>query len=708
MGSCVSSGDKVVVDLTAAGPARPDRSLKRVVERTAMSVVPLPTAAPREVDAWSAFAAALAQSHRGELRAWAQLAAARQRFSDEGELRGAMLASAALMMCGQLDGNYRGYETGLADLAPLRNGAAGLVRRDDELLGLTGLLLGLLFYQPNDAYLDTCVERMLALLDGGVDVNLLLAACRALLYYVEPREKRELGQRLHALVETHADDPAQQPYRRAQWLAFWRCCARYAKQPHETERADAELRALAARHRMLDIEFMMAIYEVDAALPARDVARAQAALERAQALAQPARLRDALLVEFSQARLARMRGEADSALLHAARARKIAQELQAPPPMQAVYIVGEAQSRLLCEDFEVARSLMQQAVPLVPAGYAREIAEMIDGITAFQAARSGAPDGLARLSALWKGLRERQFYDSFEGYPEFGARLCVLALQHGIETEFVASMIEKCGLAPPEDAPESWPWPLRIHALGGFSVQRRGEVLGVEGKSQKKPLALLQAVLAHRATREGRGVPVDTLVAELWPDEGAADPKSSFEVTLSRLRKWLGVEGALRLVDGRLSLNARLAWCDLAAFEQVQEQLQLHLVPHADAAPLPALAQRLTQLYRGKLFGDAPLEAWGVGPRERLSLQFARAITDYGQHLETRLAWADALRVYEQGLAQDLLSEPIYRALMRCHLALEQRTEARRVFLRCQEQLRASLQLPPSRETQELAARIGA
>ncbi|MDE2367933.1 MAG: bacterial transcriptional activator domain-containing protein [Burkholderiales bacterium] len=669
---------------------------------------PSPGAAASAPEVWSGYASALVESHRGDLQAWPHLMAARQRFADDGDRRGCMLASAALMVCGQLDGNYRAFDAGLADLAPLREGAAGHVDRDEELLLLTGWLLGLLLYQPDDPHLDRCVERMLALLDGGVEVNLLLAACRALLYYVEPREKRELGLRLHALVETHAADPLLTPYRRAQWLMFWQRCALYAKQPRESERALEELRELAARHGLRQVDFMLAFHEVDAALPGGDVARAQAALERAEVHAQPARLRDSLLLEVAKSRLARMKGEVDTALLHATRARKIAQELRSPPPMLAVYIVSEAQSRLLAEDFDGARALMQQAQPLVPAGYAREIGEMIDGIAAYQAVRHGAADGLALLTRLWTGLRERQFYDCFEGYPEFSARLCVMALQHGLETEFVCSMIDKCGLAPPADAPENWPWPLRIHALGGFSVQRHGRVLGTEGKAQKKPLALLQAVIAHRATREGQGVPVPTLVDELWPDVEASDPKSSFEVTLSRLRKWLGVDGALRLVDGRLLLNARLVWCDVAAFERTQEALQRHLVPHADAAPLAALARQLGGLYRGKLFGDVAVERWAVGARERLALQFSRAVTDYGQHLETQRAWADALRLYERGLAQDMLAEPIYRALMRCHLALEQPAQARRVFLRCQEVLRASLQLPPSRQTLELATRIGA
>ncbi len=672
-----------------------------------MTVIPLHSAEARDPEVWSAFASALAESHHGSIQAWPRLMTVRQRFCDESDLRGTMLTSAALMVCGQLDGNYRAFEAGLADLAPLRNGAAGFPDRDDELLLLSGWLLGLLLYQPNDPYLDTCVDRMLVLLDTGVDVNLLMAACRVLLYYVEPREKRELGQRVHALVESHAANPGLTPYRRAQWLLFWRRCARYAKQPRETERADEELLGLAQRHGLVEVDFLRAIYEVDAALPSGDVHRAQAALLRAEDLALPARLRDALLLEFSKSRLARMQGAADTALLHATRARKIAQELQSPPPMQAVYIVSEAQSRLLAEDFDGASALMHQALPLVPAGYAREIGEMIDGIAAYQAVSTGAPDGLARLTGLWKSLRERQFYDCYEGYPEFGARLCVMALQHGIETDFVTSMIDKCGLTPPADAPEAWPWPLRIHALGGFSVQRHGQGLGTEGKAQKKPLALLQAVIAHRAMREGQGVPVDILIDELWPDVDATDPKSSFEVTLSRLRKWLGVEGALRMVDGRLLLNARLVWCDVAVFERTQEALQRQLVPHSDPAPLPALARQLGRLYRGKLFGEAAVERWAVGARERLALQFARAVTDYGLHLETQGAWVEALRLYEQGLAQDMLAEPIYRALMRCHLALDQPAQARRVFQRCQDVLRASLQLPPSHETLELAARIG-
>jgi LuxR family maltose regulon positive regulatory protein len=676
--------------------------------------MPATTSPPRDdrpaapTDAWADFNAAWALANQGAVTAAPALEALRVRFARAGDRRGILLSAAAAIVCGQLEGNYRGIESGLADLAPLRNGTAGLDRVDDELLGLTGLLIAGLLYRPDDPFLDDNVARIVALLERGPDVNLLLAAGRAVLFYVEPRERRELGLRLNALVEARATDPAVTPYRRAQWLWFWRRCARYAKQPHEAERAEAELRELAARHGLREVDFLLAILDVEASLPGAQVARAEAAVTRAQASAEPARLRDALLLEFARTRVARMRGESDSALLHASRARKLALELQCPPPVLAVYIVNEAHARLLVEDCAGARQLMLQAVPLVPAGYAKEIAEMIDGVAAFEAVRDGRPDGDASLASFWKGLRERQFYDSFEGYPEFGAKLCVAALERDIEVDFVRSMIAKCGLVAPADAPASWPWPLRIHALGEFSVYRDGERLAFEGKAQKKPLALLQAVVAHGASSEGRGVDVQTLIGELWPDVDAADPRSSFEVTLSRLRKWIGVEGALRLVDGRLALNARLVWCDTTAFERNYASLQALLAPHADVAALPAVARRVAALYRGKLFGAIAIEPWAVGARERLALKFTRAVIDYGLHLETRQNWVDALRLYEQGLAQDMLSEPIYRALMRCHLALEQRAEARRVFIRCRDVLSAALQVTPASETLALAARIDA
>jgi DNA-binding SARP family transcriptional activator len=62
------------------------------------------------------------------------------------------------------------------------------------------------------------------------------------------------------------------------------------------------------------------------------------------------------------------------------------------------------------------------------------------------------------------------------------------------------------------------------------------------------------------------------------------------------------------------------------------------------------------------------------------------------------------LRLYDAGLTQDLLAEPLHRALMRCHLALGQRAQAQLAYERCRLVLRAELGVAPSAETQALMA----
>jgi DNA-binding SARP family transcriptional activator len=651
---------------------------------------------------WGALREGWRLAHEGDGRARAQLAAARAALRAEGDAAGVAVAAAAMLVTGQVEGDYRDFEACLLDI---ENTPRAALHADDALLAEAGLLTGLLCLRPNDPALDACVQRLLPLLENTADANTCSAAGRLVLFYAEPRERRELGQRVNALVRARGTDGAT-PYRHAQWLWFWRRVARFAKEPHQAEQADTELRALIERHDLRRMRFLLTIVDIEASLPRGDLRGAEAAVDRAETLVDATRLRELMMLAFSRARLARLRGDADSALLHASRARKIAVDLRSPSPTLAVYIVNEAQARLQAGDVAGAQAQMAEALPMVPAGFADEIGAMIDALAAWAAWLRGAPEARAWFAALWQRLRERQSYDLFEGYPAFTARLAALALTLGIETGFVCSLIEKNGLAPPPDAPDGWPWPLRIHALGGLRVARQGVPLGAQGKAQKRPLALLQAVLAHGATDESHGVDIDTLIAALWPDEEASDPKASFDATLLRLRRWLGVDGALKVVDGRLALDAHLVWCDVAAFERCFDALQRQLRPHTDATPLPALAERLTTLYAGPLFGSAALEPWAVAPRHRLALKFSRAITDLGLHLETHRAFDQALRLYERGLAQDILAEPIYRALMRCHLALGQRSEAATLYRRCCEVLMAALMVGPAAETVALAASI--
>jgi len=659
--------------------------------------------------AWDQWRAALALSHAGGAAAITQLRDAHLRLLALHDERGAALGAAALVLAGQMVGNYRGMPEWLARVAVVRQPGSPLTTGDDELLARTALLIGQLYFDLQDPDISANSARLVELLDGpALDVNLRLAAARVLLIYVEPRELRALAQRINSLVAPLLDDPAATPHRCAQWLLRWRTCCGYAKETQQEAAATQAAAQLAERHRLRDVRFELAFDEVKNSLNGAELPRAERALVNAEALLDPASLRERMLLDVTRMRVALLKDRVDDALFFAARARQEAVELQCPGPILGAYIVNEANVRLLANDATGARRQMENALPLLPAGFAQEVGEMITMITAVEAVERGDPQGRGQLAEVWAGLRQRQFYDSFDGHPAFRVRTCVMALEQGIEVDFVSSLIRKCGLAPPANAPEAWPWPLRIHALGQFTLWRDGVAITVEGKGQRKPLELLRALIAHGAHSAAKGLQTPEVVDMLWPDLEADAPKASFDMALMRLRKLLQVDGALRLAEGRLWLDPALVWCDVTAFERDCDLIHDLLDAPDQAVALADTARRLRLRLRAgsKLFGTGALEPWSVLPRERLARKFAAAVGIYGERLEARTAWIAAIALYEQGVAADALAEPCYRALMRCHLALGQPAAALRSFQRCRELLTTVLKVPPSTDTLAIAALI--
>ena len=650
----------------------------------------------------------LALSHAGDAGALAALTRAQARALELQDPRGVLVTAAALVVTSHTAGSFRDMADWLKVVAAIKRPDPPLTSADDELLVRSALLIGQLYFDLDDPETDANVARLLALLEqpAGLDVNLRLAAARILLYFVEPRELRELGQRINALVLPHLADAALAPHRHGQWLLRWRSCAGYAKDALQEAAASEAARALADRHGLRDVRFALAFDEVGHSLNGGDLRRAERALADAEALVEPGNLREQMLLDVTRMRVALIKGQVDDALFRAVRARKLAVELQCPGPMLGAYIVNEASVRLLLNDGVAARRQMEEAIPLLPAGFAQEVREMIAVMLASEALDRGDPRGREMMAGVWAGLRERQFYDSFDGHPAFRARICMQALEQRIEVEFVTSLIRKCGLTPPPNAPETWPWRLRIHALGRFAVLRDGVPLTAEGKGQRKPMELLRALVAHGATSPERGLHTGELIDLLWPDLEADAPKASFDMTLMRLRKLLQVDGALTLAEGRLWLEPALVWCDVTAFERDCEALTGLPGSPEQEAELSAAARRRRLRADHRLFGNGSVEPWAVLARDRLATRFANAVTAYGRHLEAQAAWIAAIALYGHGVTEDPLAEPFYRGLIRSHLALDQSAAAMRSFQRCRELLATVLRVPPSGETLALLARI--
>jgi DNA-binding SARP family transcriptional activator len=645
------------------------------------------------------YRAGLAASHRGDHGAIPMLERALAAALAAGDRCNVALASAALLIESQIRTTFRGFRDHIERLAIARDARFRWRNVDDELLALAGLLIGLLFAAPQDGFIDDCAARVIALLEGDVDVNLAFAAGRVLMFYAQPRENQVLMQRVYATLKPSMRHEALAPHRLACYLVHWARVVRYAKDPRQADAVLRETRRLADAHGLDDIRYWLALHDVELALPSRNVAEAERALAAAEACADHARLGDLPRLEFIKTKVATLKGDGDRAVVHAARATAYAHELEFPPPPLAVYLVSEAQAHLAVGESAAALALMREAAPLAPLAFADEVRDMIALIEADDAMAAGRADGRDRLAAAWARIRERRFYDTFDGYPAFGARLCALALANGIEVDFVRSLIDARGIAPPPDAPDRWPWPIRIEALGGFTVFRRGEPLVFEGKAQKKPIELLQVLTALGS----RGVAKDTLREHLWPESVDVAP-GALDVLVSRARKLLGDPLAIRVEEGRIGFDPSRVWLDVWAFDRDVETLQRALRNAASSAKetpdVDALAQRLLARYQGPFLGNAEPARWSLPARDRWQARLRRSLGDAGRYYAERGDHPRAAALYERVLEEDSLAEDLYRRLMRAYLAMGEPAEAARVYRRCRDMLSVQLGIPPSAETE--------
>lgn len=232
--------------------------------------------------------------------------------------------------------------------------------------------------------------------------------------------------------------------------------------------------------------------------------------------------------------------------------------------------------------------------------------------------------------------------------------------------------------------------PLWIFALGPFVLVRDGLELAFQGRSPRKVLELLQALVAFGA----HAVAIDALTRAVWPDQTSCDARNLFDNTLHRLRHLIDCPGVLVVADAKLGIDERRCWIDVHAFERLADP--------AKGAPGEHAVQAL-QLYRGHFLEHEPARAWSVVCRERLKRRLDTLILDSAARLEAACDWSGAAALYERGLQADPLAEGLYRRLMLCHHRCGEHAEALRVYRRCRDLLTAELGVGPSRATQAAA-----
>jgi DNA-binding SARP family transcriptional activator len=295
--------------------------------------------------------------------------------------------------------------------------------------------------------------------------------------------------------------------------------------------------------------------------------------------------------------------------------------------------------------------------------------------------------------------RQQGYQNAYFWRSEVMIKLCCEALQREIEVEYVQDLIRKRKLIseePPLDV-KNWPWQIKIFTLGRFVVLKNDRPIEFSVKAQKKPLAMLQALIACGV----RDVPEVKIADILWPDADGDLAHRSFATTLHRLRKLIGTHDALSLSNKRLSLNSGFCWVDAQAFEFFLEQAEIESSKAEINDKGITLFKKALELYQGH-FLDTELDAWNIETRERLKSKYLRAVERFGSHLESTGQTKKAIELYHRAADIEPLAENIYCRLMLALKNCAQHSKAIAVYERCRAILENTLDATPSKETESI------
>lgn len=230
-----------------------------------------------------------------------------------------------------------------------------------------------------------------------------------------------------------------------------------------------------------------------------------------------------------------------------------------------------------------------------------------------------------------------------------------------------------------------------VHVLGHFRLLKTDRPIDIPPRL-RKPLELLQALIAFGGLEVGAGALIDAL----WPDAEGDAAYHALESALYRLRQLLGARDAVRMAGRKVSLDRDQFWVDMWEFEQ---ELKLSRGDETDAL---ARIGRIRQLYTGHFLEHASERPWALETRHSLRDRFVRAVRDAAGACESQGRWQDAAPLYRSALELDLLNEDLYRGLMLCHQEMGDHSEALQAYQRCRELLARFLGVSPSTKTQAL------
>ncbi len=602
----------------------------------------------------------------------------------------------------------------------------------------SAVFCGLMYRQPHHPDLPRWEARLGAIIDSAADIHLKLTVGSHLVFYYTWWNGDQAKAALLVNALRHAVASSEiSPLSRIVWRAIEAACAWMTGDNAACLEAASDGLRIAGETGVHLWDFMLLAQASFGTLTAGDLDAAAAVHRKMAFITGTGRKLDIAHYHFHLGWEALCRRDLPLALEHMEKGLRTAEET-GEPFIGAFIRMAVAEVLIELGECERPKELLERSRRAGRSMRSNTVEYQYLWVEALRCLACGDEEGgLRNLAGHLAVSRQYGILNHAAWRESVMAPLYARALGAGIEVEQVRMLIRKRRIAPPDanavngtgtaegeerraggrrpvPCPassfcrvENWPWQVRVRALGGFTLEKDGNILQFGTRPPRRPLALLKLL----ASRGGKAVAELELTDALWPDAEGDAAHSAFTTTLQRLRRLIG-EQTVILRDGKLSLDGSRCWVDAWEFERMLEAAGCG-AKHAEPARRGAegnggrsAIEKALALYAGDFLSGEDRFAWALPYRETLRMRFLSCLQKLAASWERAGNWKAALEVYRRGLDRDELAEELYQGMLKCCGKLGLRAEGVAAYKRCAAALRARIGVDPSEETTALYASL--
>lgn len=620
------------------------------------------------------------------------------RFLAIGNRDGQALAAAGVMW----SHNYEGFSTHVMDewfahLEQLLTGDAGFASPTTALVTWAGFLAGAIWVRPDHSLIETAKARVIEMIsDPAIDPNRRAGAGISVVHYLTLTGRFEEGWAVQMTLDTLQSSGLLSPVNRCHWLAI-RGLRHYFLGDSVTALIDLQAsRRLGEEVGLPMAELISMPFEAwqHLMIGQSDEAATIIELVRHRVQHEWAYLMSAYQISASM--LHSQRGAWPIARQHAIEAMEAVR--RANSRLTVTIWAGIAAAAFAdADDFSGAQALVDEGRTARAGTYYTCYDAVFVFAEAWIAWRQGNRDAArGKLRECLERILQRPVEGNFIRWHQRAAPVLLAeALRSDIQASVASELIQRWHFRPPLDAPDRWPWRVRIRVFGPLSVEVDNAPLPAGRKTPRRLLDLLCLLVLAGSN----GMSVAALGDSLYPEQDGDAAAGAVRQGIHRLRQWLRLPEAVTIsIAGSVHLDPTLVWTDHAAFVRRSQAREDDPV---------AQARYLLDLHTGPLLPTCEHLPLVLAERTRIAQRLVQRAREAGDGLAERGAHLEAADLWARALEVDPVAEPLWQRLIQAHARRGDAAEATAALRRCTTALREHLGRAPSSETLAIAKAMG-